>query len=508
MPPKPIVLIILDGFGVRESRAHNAIANARMPTWTHLWNKYPHALLEASGESVGLPEGQIGNSEVGHLTIGAGRVVYQDLPRIDEAIKSGELNDNEYLNRALSELARTDHALHLMGLVSAGGVHSHLRHAPYFIERCKQLNVKCYIHAFLDGRDTSQKSAVSFLKDLTDICHRLNWGEIASVVGRYYAMDRDKRWDRTQIAYELLTQGHANYRASSAVEAVELAYKRCETDEFVKPTLIDPAGIIREGDGILFMNFRADRARQLSHAFLDADFSAFERKIKPSLSHFLSLTAYAKDLPTEILFPSKQLKSMLGQYLSEHHLTQFRLAETEKYAHVTFFFNGGVEQASAGEEWLLIPSPKVATYDLQPEMNAPSLSLALCEKIRTRAYDFMVVNFANPDMVGHTGDYDATVRALETIDACLSDIMRSLEDVGGEAIITADHGNAECMFDERTQQPHTAHTEELVPFLYVGRQAMITKSRGSLADIAPTILYVMDISKPDEMTGESLVKFS
>ena len=321
-------------------------------------------------------------------------------------------------------------------------------------------------------------------------------------------MDRDKRWERTQKAYDLLMQGIASFTANNAIQAIELAYSRGETDEFVQPTLIDPAGIIHDGDGILFMNFRADRARQLTHTLLDPDFNHFNRRITPKISHFMSMTQYAANLPTEVIFPIKQLKNVLGSYLAEQGLRQFRIAETEKYAHITFFLNGGLESPFPGEDRVLIPSPKIATYDLQPEMSAIPVTEQLCTAIVSQKYDFIVVNFANPDMLGHTGIFNAAVHAIETIDTCLNKIIKSLQKVGGEAIITADHGNAECMFDEQTQQPHTAHTQELVPFLYVGRRAMIIKQKGILADIAPSILYLMGLPKPAEMSGEPLVKLN
>lgn len=503
---KPLVLIILDGWGHSEKHDHNAIHNANIPLWDTLLSKYPHTLLEASGLEVGLPEGQMGNSEVGHLNIGSGRVVFQDLPRIDNAIANGEFFENPTFLTTMRELARAGKALHLLGLVSPGGVHSHETHLLALLQLAKKEGLKkVYIHAFLDGRDTPPRSALPSLEKIAAECSALECGRITSVAGRYYAMDRDKRWERTQLTYDMLTSKQAPFHSGDAISALKAAYERGENDEFVQPTLIDPAVGIEDGDSILFFNFRSDRARQLSRAFLHKDFPHFTRKFIPQLSHFISMTQYAEDIPSEIAFAPQQLKQILGEYLSQQGLQQFRIAETEKYAHVTFFFNGGIERPFPGEDRLLISSPPVATYDLQPEMSAHELTTQLVAAIQSQKYDFIVCNYANPDMVGHTGSYSATIEAVQTIDHCLKEVYQNLQQVGGEMIITADHGNAECMYDPETQQPHTAHTNEPVPFVYVGREATIRKKNGILADVAPTILHIMGLKQPKEMTGESLV---
>lgn len=507
MTKHPLALIILDGWGYRENTEHNAISNAATPTWHSLWSHYPHALLAGSGTEVGLPAGQMGNSEVGHLNIGAGRVVFQELPKIDLSIQSGEFFKNPVFCQALHDLAQSNKALHLIGLLSPGGVHSHETHLFALLKLAKQYKItRVYIHAFLDGRDTPPRSAMASLKKLEDECSALQCGRIASIVGRYYAMDRDKRWERTQAAYDMLTAKQATFHADNAISALHAAYERGENDEFVQSTLIEPAVCVEDGDAIIFFNFRADRARQISRAFLCDDFSSFPRKAVPKLSHFISMTQYATDIPSEIAFKPQQLNHILGEYLSEFDLKQLRIAETEKYAHVTFFFNGGIETPFPGEDRILVPSPPIATYDLKPEMSAYELTAKLKEAILSKKYDFIVCNYANPDMVGHTGSYSATIHAVEAIDQCLKEIYAALQEVGGEMIITADHGNAECMFDNTTQQPHTAHTNEPVPFLYIGRKAVVLKENGILADIAPTILHIMGLPQPNEMTGEPLLK--
>ncbi len=502
----PLVLVILDGWGHSDLPAHNAIYHANTPTWHTLWSSFPHTLLCGSGTAVGLPAGQMGNSEVGHLNIGAGRVVYQELPKIDQAIAEGRFFENPVFQSALNTLIKTDKALHLMGLVSPGGVHSHETHLHALLQlACQKGLKKVYIHAFLDGRDTPPRSALPSLLALSAACEKQGCGRIVSLVGRYYAMDRDKRWERTQAAYDMLTLKKAPFHASNALSALEMAYARGESDEFVQPTLIDPAVTIENGDAVLFFNFRADRTRQLSRAFLSPDFTGFQREAIPALSHFVSMTQYAANIPSEVAFMPQVLTHLLGDCLSAQGLKQLRIAETEKYAHVTFFFNGGVETPLPGEDRILIPSPAISTYDLQPEMSAHELTAALCQAIESQQYDFIVCNYANPDMLGHTGNFKATTQAIETIDACLKTVYTTLKKVGGEMIITADHGNAECMFNPETQQPHTAHTSEPVPFLYVGRKAEILKKSGILADVAPTILHVMGLKQPTEMTGESLI---
>lgn len=484
---RPFLLLILDGFGYRETQTYNAIANAHAPTWQKLWKNYPHMLIEGSGKYVGLPDNQMGNSEVGHLNMGAGRIVYQELTRIDDAIQSGEFFQNPVLLKALEKAKTRKGAVHMMGLLSPGGVHSHENHIQAMIKLVNMQHIEhAYFHAFLDGRDTPPQSAMASLEKMNTI-------PIASICGRYYAMDRDSRMERTSLAYELLTEHKAPFQAHSAKEALEAAYARGETDEFVKPTSIVPVSIQKD-DLIIFMNFRADRARQLSKLFLSEGYT-----------HFVSLTRYADDIPTQVAFPPQSLKNGLGEYLSSLGLTQLRIAETEKYAHVTFFFNGGREAPYEGESRILIPSPKVATYDLKPEMSAFLLTDELVKAIKSCEYDFIVCNYANPDMVGHTGNFDATVKAIEAIDQCLARILAALQEVHGEMILTADHGNAECMYDEKTAQPHTAHTSDPIPFVYVGRPATTPYKDGSLADIAPTLLSLLALPVPPEMTGKNLL---
>jgi 2,3-bisphosphoglycerate-independent phosphoglycerate mutase len=467
----------------------------------------------ASGVAVGLPAGQTGNSEVGHLTIGAGRVISQDLTRISTAILNGEFNQNVVFNKVLATAAQQHKTLHILGLLSNGGVHSHEEHFHALLRLATTKGVSnIVIHAFLDGRDTPPKSAQSALITLEKLCQSLNTSaqiqaHIGSISGRYYAMDRDQRWERTQTVYELITEGKALRTAPSAIEALNLAYAAGETDEFVKPTLLHFAQPIRDEDIVIFMNFRADRARQLSAALHDPHFSSFKRTISPKLSAFITLTEYDENLNALVAFPSPSPKNTLGEYLQNQNLRQLRIAETEKYAHVTFFFNGGKESPFIGEDRILIPSPKVATYDLCPEMSAPALTKQLIKAIEAQTYPIIICNYANADMVGHTGNFNATVTAIEALDACLGEVLQALNAVGAEAIITADHGNAEMMFDESTQQTHTAHTTAHVPFIYIGRPATITTATGTLADIAPTLIALLGRHPPIEMTGKSLVHF-
>ncbi len=512
MIPHPIVLIVLDGWGCRASREANAIAAANTPTWNQLWQTCPHTTLAASGLEVGLPKGQMGNSEVGHLTMGAGRVIFQDLTRISTAISNGQFNQNPVFNQAFTKVIEQHSTLHIFGLLSKGGVHSHEDHLYTLLQLAAAKGVpNIVIHVFLDGRDTPPKSAHSSLTILENLCQSLSpttHARIGSISGRYYAMDRDKRWERTKSVYDLLTKGQATRTASSALEALNLAYAAGETDEFVKPTLLLPMHLICDEDLIIFMNFRADRARQLSAAFNDLNFSSFERSFFPKLSAFVTLTEYDENLNAWVAFPPPSLKNTLGEYLQNQNLPQLRIAETEKYAHVTFFFNGGKEVPFAREDRLLIPSPKVSTYDSCPEMSAPELTSQLVKAILEQTYSFIVCNYANADMVGHTGNFSATVTAIETLDNCLARVLKALKSVGGEAIITADHGNAEIMFDETTKQAHTAHTQERVPFIYIGRtNAHITSSSGTLSDIAPTLISLLGLTPPPEMTGTSLISF-
>lgn len=510
--PRPLALIILDGWGYSEEPRHNAIHAARKPTWDHLWRDYPHGLIQGSGNYVGLPADQMGNSEVGHLNMGAGRVVYQEITRIDRAIASGEFAANAVINAALARAAESGTSVHLLGLVSPGGVHSHQEHIHAMIRlAAARVGARVYLHAFLDGRDTPPRSAAAYLAETEQAFRAAGGGRIASIVGRYYAMDRDQRWERTRAAYDLIAAGRADYRAATAQAALEQAYARGETDEFVKPTLVAPPGgqpvRVEDGDVILFMNFRADRARQLTRAFCDDGFTGFERAARPRLGGFVSLTDYSKDFAIPVAFPSSSIRNGFGEYIAARGLRQLRIAETEKYAHVTFFFNGGEEREFAGEERVLVPSPKVATYDLKPEMSAVEVTDKLVAAIDSGRFDVIICNYANADMVGHTGNLAAATRAIETLDACLGRVYDALRRAGGEMIVTADHGNAEQMGDDATGQAHTAHTSNPVPFIYVGRPARIVHE-GALSDIAPTMLYLLGIEPPAEMNGRSMVELA
>lgn len=509
--PRPFLLLILDGWGYREENTTNAIALAHKPNWDNLWQTYPHTTISGSGHCVGLPHGQMGNSEVGHMNMGAGRIVYQDLTRIDDAIVNGDFLQNPILLAAIKQTKTTHRALHIMGLVSPGGVHSHENHLHALLKMLADHQVSnVYIHAFLDGRDTPPRSAGQSLANLQNTCDKLNCGQIVSIIGRYYAMDRDKRFERVEKAYNLLVKGKADYHADSADQALKLAYERGENDEFVQATSIHPPDAhphhINEGDIVIFTNFRADRAREITEALTNPNFAGFVRQKYVKLGNFVCFAEYDSRFALPIAFPPQPLNQLLAEVISEHGLAQLRIAETEKYAHVTFFFNGGVEQPYPNEDRILIPSPKVATYDLQPEMSAPELTDRLVEEIRRGKYDVIIGNFANPDMVGHTGNLPAAIQAIETVDKCLGKIILALQEVGGEALITADHGNAEQMFDYQTNQPHTAHTSDPVPLIYVGRKAEISKFDGKLSDIAATILYLLNIPIPQAMTGRKLVE--
>ncbi len=505
------LLVVLDGFGYSENEDGNAIAAANTPHWDRYWSEQPHTLISGSGLDVGLPEGQMGNSEVGHMNLGAGRVVYQDLTRINRAIEQSEFKRNRTLNRAFDRVKKSGGALHVMGLLSPGGVHSHEDQISTCIEMAADAGIeRFYLHAFLDGRDTPPRSAQASLEKAQTLMKRLGRGAVASIVGRYFAMDRDRRWDRVERAYNLLVRGEAPFHAASATEALELAYGRGENDEFVQPTSVHPEGElpvrIQDGDGVVFMNFRADRARQLTRALVDADFDGFERRSTVRLADFVMLTRYADDIKTSCAFEPAVLTNTLGEYLSRLGKTQLRIAETEKYAHVTFFFSGGREDPFEGERRILIPSPKVSTYDQCPEMSALKVTDELVAAIRSREYDLIVCNYANGDMVGHTGDFDAAVRAVETLDECLGRLEEAMTGVGGQMLVTADHGNAEQMRDDSTGQPHTAHTSDPVPLVYLGPQQVEIEDGGTLADVAPTLLSLMHLEIPPEMTGRSLVK--
>jgi len=461
---KPVVLLILDGWGYREEDGFNAINSANKPNWDRLLREQPHTLINTSGQSVGLPDGQMGNSEVGHLNLGAGRVVYQELTRISRSIESGEFNANPALVEAIAEAVANNKAVHLFGLLSPGGVHSHETHIHAMARMAAAQGAqKIYLHAFLDGRDTPPKSAKISLQLMQQVFSETGRGRIASVTGRFYVMDRDNRWERVEQAYNMLTTGVAEYRADDAEMALESAYQRGETDEFVKPTLVGEAVKIEAGDAVIFMNYRSDRAREITRCFIEADFDGFERQVWPAVSRFVSLTQYHKDFDIPVVFPALGLPQVLGEVLADQGIKQLRLAETEKYAHVTFFFNGGREEPFEGEERILVPSPKVATYDLQPEMSAPAVTDHLVRAIESGRFGAIICNYANSDMVGHTGDFDAAVRAIEALDRCLGDIIEAVRRCEVDLLITADHGNAEQMRDEATQQPHTAHTQNPVP---------------------------------------------
>lgn len=512
LPHRPILLMILDGWGVSQDKEGNAIAIANKPNFDHLWQTCPHALMSASGLDVGLPRGQMGNSEVGHLNIGAGRCILQDLTKIDLAIESGEFFNNSVLNKAITDVMQSDGALHILGLLSNGGVHSRNKHIEAMVELgAKRGLKKIYVHAFLDGRDTPPASALEPIESMLTKMQSLGVGFIASISGRYYSMDRDKRWERVNIAYDLLTLGKASYCSKDAIIALKAAYLRGETDEFVKPTAIcvdsNQPITIKDGDAIVFMNFRSDRARELSYAFTDPNFADFTREFTPKLVNYTTLTEYAQDLNTQIAYPSDNLNNTLGEVVASNNLAQLRITETEKYAHVTYFINGGREDPLNKEDRILVQSPKVATYDLQPQMSVNEVTEKLVAAIKLQKYDLIICNYANSDMVGHTGVLSAAIAAVEAVDQCLGQLIEALKLVSGEMVVIADHGNAEQMLDKETKQPHTAHTTNPVPFIYYGRSALITKELGKLTDVAPTILYLMNLDKPQEMTGESMVKF-
>ena len=510
MGKKITALMILDGFGYREETEGNAIALAGTPHITALKEQYPYTLIGASGMSVGLPDGQMGNSEVGHLNIGAGRVVYQELTRISKAIADGDFFEKEEFLAAMANAKKEGASLHLMGLISDGGVHSHLEHLYALVELAKQQGVQnVYIHCFMDGRDVPPDSGKGFIEALEAKLAEIGVGEIATVMGRYYAMDRDNRWERVKKAFDAITKAEG-MKAGSAAQAMQDYYDREEMDEFVIPTVIEkggaPVAAVKPGDSIIFFNFRPDRARQITRAFTDESFEGFERKYFPV--HYVSMTQYDKTFQNvHVAYKPQTLENTLGEYLSKNGKKQFRIAETEKYAHVTFFFNGGVEQPNEGEDRFLIPSPKVATYDLQPEMSAYDVAEKAVQLIEGGEYDAMILNFANSDMVGHTGVLEAAEKAVSAVDECVGKVIAAIQKAGGEAIITADHGNSDMMIDPQTGGPFTAHTTNPVPFLLVSERFRGAKLRdgGILADIAPTLLELMGLPQPAEMEGKSMI---
>ena len=519
---KPYLLLILDGFGYREAAPDNAISEANCPNWRRIWADYPHTLIRTDGLAVGLPDGQMGNSEVGHMNLGAGRVVFQELTRINLAIKSCEFQQNPGLLLACerakttdansNESSGTERTLHILALLSDGGVHSHEDHVAAFIALAHRQGVQnIAIHAFLDGRDTAPKSAQASIERLLrqiDALTTIKAGPhifVASISGRYYAMDRDQRWDRVQRAWEAIVDTNSSIQSTDPLSALAQAYARGETDEFVQPCVLAGAKGVRDGDSVIFLNYRADRARELTQAFVEPNFGGFRRQHRPALAAFVSLTEYAKQLPVSaVAFPAQSMHGTLPEVLAAHAMTQLRIAETEKYAHVTFFFNGGVEVPYPGEARILVPSPKVATYDLQPEMSCPEVTAKLVSAIESQQFDFIVCNLANPDMLGHTGILSAAIKAVETVDAALGLIEAAILQVGGVLIVSADHGNLEEMWDEQSGQANTQHSMNPVPLVLIGKRAQL-RSGGALSDVAPTILALMQLDQPSAMTGRSLL---
>ena len=503
--------MILDGYGMRDTCEHNAVCEAKTPIMDQLMSQCPFVRGNASGLAVGLPDGQMGNSEVGHLNMGAGRIVYQELTRITKSIEDGDFFENPEFLAAADTCKKNDSALHLFGLVSDGGVHSHLTHLFGLLEFAKRQGLKkVYVHYFLDGRDTPPTSGKEFVAELEKKMQQLGIGEVASVMGRYYAMDRDKNWDRVQKAYDVLTKAEGE-KAESACAGIQASYDKEVNDEFVVPFYVEkdgkPVATIQDGDSVIFFNFRPDRAREITRAFCDEGFTGFAREKKLDLT-FVCFTDYDETIGNKLIaFKKEEIKNTFGEFLAAHHMTQARIAETEKYAHVTFFFNGGVEEPNEGEDRILVPSPKeVPTYDLKPEMSAPIVCDKLVEAIESGKYDVIIINFANPDMVGHTGVESAAIKAIETVDACVGRAVEAIKAAGGVLFICADHGNAEVMVDEATGEPWTAHTTNQVPFVLVGADpAYKLREGGRLCDIVPTLIELMGLEKPKEMTGESLL---
>ncbi|MGE5654743.1 MAG: 2,3-bisphosphoglycerate-independent phosphoglycerate mutase [Bacillota bacterium] len=509
MPVRPLVLVVMDGWGMNPSVEGNAIAYAKTPVLDRLYRTYPWTTLATSGEAVGLIPGQMGDSNVGHLNIGAGRIVYQWLGLIGKAIRSGEFAKNPVIREGMQRVKASGKALHLMGLVSDGGVHSHIDHLVALLRMAKDHGIqRVYVHAFLDGRDVPPQSAIGYLERLEHEMASIGVGQIATVMGRYYAMDRDKRWERVQLAWEAMIHGQGE-QAGSATQAVEQSYAKGENDEFVKPTVIVRDGsqpvVIEDDDSVFFFNFRADRAREISHALLDEEFLGFDRGHRPRI-WMAGMTEYEKNLPMPQAFAPVDMTNTFGEVVARHGLKQLRIAETEKYAHVTFFFNGGVEEVFPGEERKLVPSPKVATYDQQPEMSAYLVTDALLEELRADHHDVVILNFANGDMVGHTGDFAAAVKAVEVVDECLGKITELVLKKGGAVLVTSDHGNCDQMVDPKTGEPHTAHTATEVPFILAADGYYRLRNEGILADIAPTMLQLLGIPQPAEMTGKTLLQ--
>lgn len=504
MPKRPYVLMVLDGWGMRTEKTWNAVATAKTPYFDRYWKDCPHTLVRTDGRFVGLSNGQFGNSEVGHQNLGAGRIVVQASTRISDAIADGSFFANRALVRAVMRAPSS--RLHLMGLVSDGGVHSSLDHLFALIALAgREHAYNLYIHAFLDGRDTPPTSGADYVRRVREFCAKEGFGQIATLMGRYWAMDRDNRWDRTERAYRALRYGEGFLDHSPPEAAVECAYQRGEMDEFIQPIILDPQGMIRDGDAVIFFNFRPDRARQLTLAFTAEGFAHFNRGPRPKVE-FVTLTQYDEHFSVPTAFPPEApLKNIFGEVLSRSGLTQFRLAETEKYAHVTYFFNNGREEPFPGEERQLIPSPKVATYDLKPEMSAYEVTTEAVKQITSCRYDFILINYANPDMVGHTGVFQAAVKAVEAVDDCLGQIVEAARSVEGEVLVTADHGNADMMRDEQGR-PHTAHTHSPGPLIYIGPRDLKFSDGGALCDIAPTLLHLMGLAQPPEMTGRSLIE--
>jgi 2,3-bisphosphoglycerate-independent phosphoglycerate mutase len=507
MSKKPVVLMILDGYGLNEKKEGNAVAQGKTPVMDELMRSYPFVRGNASGMAVGLPEGQMGNSEVGHLNMGAGRIVYQELTRITKEIQDGTFFENPALLKAVENCKKNNSALHLMGLLSDGGVHSHNTHLYGLLELAKRSGLeKVYVHCFLDGRDTPPASGKEFAEALQKKMEELGVGKIATVMGRYYAMDRDNNWDRVKLAYDAMTKGEG-LTAKCGICGIQASYDKGETDEFVKPTVTEEGATVQDGDSVIFFNFRPDRAREITRAFCDDDFKGFDRGARKNIT-YVCFSDYDPTIPNkDVAFHKVAVTNTFGEWLAANHLKQARIAETEKYAHVTFFFNGGVEEPNPGEDRVLVNSPKdVATYDLKPQMSAYEVCDKLCDAIRSDKYDVIIINFANPDMVGHTGVLDAAVKAVETVDECVGRAVEAIKEVDGVMFICADHGNAEMLVDYETGEPFTAHTTNQVPFILVNYDSAYTlRENGCLADIVPTLIQIMGMEQPAEMTGKSLL---